>query len=188
MQGVHSLCICLRVHQKHKLGEQFEFAAETLTQDSDVLLAWVSFGCKVSAKLENQSYYTCVGKLCVTQGLSRPGSPPACGGRYRNLLWHLTQDVSLKDSTAPQGASAAKEEPKEVDNEVWVSSARHIPLSAGQESKRNGKPGPCHVVQRMFRKLRLGKGKVTEHKLSPPYELSDLWGGEVRGSFFKGRS
>ena len=66
------------------------------------------------------------------QGLSRrSGSTPGCGGRYRNLLWHLTQDVSLKDSTAPQGASAAKEEPKEIDNEVRVSSVPHIPLSAG---------------------------------------------------------
>lgn len=63
MQGRHSLGLSLQVYTKDKLEEKSQFAIETLTQGFEVLLAWVSSGCKVSAKLENKSYYTQVGKL-----------------------------------------------------------------------------------------------------------------------------
>lgn len=63
----------------------------------------------------------------------------------RDPPWLLTQDVSLKGGTVPQGASAAKEGPGNADREVRASWSRafsakclqvqHIPLRAGQESK-----------------------------------------------------
>lgn len=70
----YRLGIRLQVYTENKLGEKSQFAAETRMQGSDTPLAWVSFGCKLPAKLEKKSDYTWAGKLWYMQGFYPAGT------------------------------------------------------------------------------------------------------------------